>query len=141
MSSMKSVNTIKTVNSVTLLGSISREPEQKILTSGRKLALFVLQTHGDENYSSSEFHNVVAWDELSDILHECRVADMVYIEGLIKTRSFVNKKNIKVFKTEIIAQKIILLSSQKHESVTEEEEKIFFSASKSDFYIADENNT
>ncbi len=125
----------KTVNSVTLLGKISRSPDRKTITSGRKLAVFSLQTQNDDMYSSSEFHNIVAWDELSDIAESCTVSDTVYIEGCIKTRNFINKHNIKIFKTEIIAQKIIVLSSNEKKGFTAEEEKTFFSASKKDFYL------
>jgi len=127
------MNTYKTVNSVTLLGKIARAPEFKNITSGRKLTVFSLQTQNDDKYSSSEFHNIVAWDELSDIAQSCTVSKLVYIEGVIKTRNFINKQNIKIFKTEIIAQKIILLSSNEKKSITDEE-KTFFSASKKDFY-------
>ena len=130
----------KTVNSVTLLGRIARAPELKNITSGRKLSVFSLQTQNDDKYSSSEFHNIVAWDELSNIAQSCTLSDTVYIEGVIKTRNFINKQNIKIFKTEIIAQKIILLSSnsvEKKKSLTTEEDKIFFSASKKDFYSSE----
>ncbi|HIQ56763.1 TPA: single-stranded DNA-binding protein [Candidatus Gracilibacteria bacterium] len=133
---MKNLNTIKTVNSVTLLGKIAREPEQKTITSGRKLSVFSLQTQSDDKYVSSEFHNIVAWDELADITRVCKLSDVVYIEGSIKTRNFVNKKNIKVFKTEIIAHKIIVLSSEKSTDMASDEEKTFFTASKSDFYTS-----
>ncbi len=128
------MNIYKTVNSVTLLGKIARAPELKTITSGRKLSVFSLQTQNDDKYSSAEFHNIVAWDELSDLAQSCLLSDVVYIEGVIKTRNFINKQNIKIFKTEIIAQKIILLSSDEKKSITTEEEKVFFSASKKDFY-------
>ena len=131
------MNMYKTVNSVTLLGKIARAPELKNITSGRKLSVFYLQTQNDDKYSSSEFHNIVAWDELSDIAQSCSLSDTVYVEGVIKTRNFINKQNIKIFKTEIIAQKIILLSSNKKKNLTTEEDKIFFSASKKDFYSSE----
>ncbi len=131
------MNMYKTVNSVTLLGKIARAPELKNITSGRKLSVFSLQTQNDDKYSSSEFHNIVAWDELSDIAQSCSLSDTVYVEGVIKTRNFINKQNIKIFKTEIIAQKIILLSSNKKKNLTTEEDKIFFSASKKDFYSSE----
>ena len=99
--------------------------------------MFSLQTQSDDKYVSSEFHNIVAWDDLADITAGCKLSDIVYIEGSIKTRNFINKKNVKVFKTEIIAQKIILLSSEKNTDGAEEDEKTFFTASKSDFYTSD----
>lgn len=131
---MKNLNNLKTVNSVTLLGKIARVPEQKNITSGRKLSVFSLQTQNDDKYSSLEFHNIVAWDEISESVNTCNLSDIVYIEGSIKTRNFINKHNVKIYKTEIIAHKIILLSSEENNSITQEEEKTFFSASKKDFY-------
>jgi len=131
------MNTYKTVNSVTLLGKIARTSELKHITSGRKLSVFSLQTQNDDKYSSSEFHNIVAWDELSDIAQSCVVSTVVYIEGVIKTRNFINKQNIKIFKTEIIAHKIIPLSSEEKKKCMQDEEKTFFSASKKDFYSSE----
>lgn len=134
---MSSLQTCKTVNSVTLLGKISRAPELKKIVSGRRLVVFSLQTENDEKYSSSEFHNIVVWDELSEIPLACNIEDTLYVEGTIKTRHFLNKQNVKVFKTEIIAQKIIILDKKNNK--TNEEEVIdesFFTATKQDFYTS-----
>ena len=131
---MKNYN-IKTVNSVILLGEIVRAPEEKIIAAGRRIVVFTIQTQNDDKYSSPEFHTIVTFDDVSEWVKSCGLSDVVYIEGSIKTRNFINKHNVKIYKTEIIAHKIILLSSEENNSIAQEDEKTFFSASKKDFYL------
>ena len=58
---------MRTVNKVTLIGNVTRDPAVKTTESGQKMAFFTIATNryyktADwENKSESEFHNCVVW--------------------------------------------------------------------------------
>jgi single-strand DNA-binding protein len=58
---------MRTVNKVTLIGNVTRDPVVKTTESGKKIALFTIATNkyyktaDGENKSESEFHNCVVW--------------------------------------------------------------------------------
>jgi len=152
---------MRTVNTVTLLGNIARNPEMRVTVNGKEFATFVIATHREslrdgEKVTIPEFHNLVAWGNLAQIAKNfCTKGRLVYIEGHLKTRSWDHESGVRVFRTEVITTNIIALSlqeseeyekSQKKLSVPEkQEEKIetdsysddFFSATEDDFFSID----
>lgn len=141
---------MRTVNSVTLLGNIARLPEIKITSGGKKFATFVIATHKDASRDQgrstvSEFHNIVAWGNLSSIAENfCQKGRLVYIEGYLKTRSWEHENGAKIFRTEIVATNIIALNSDSLEDEphsglvegvkTNDANDHFFDASEDDFF-------
>lgn len=139
---------MKTVNSVTLLGSITKKPEKRITSSGKSFSTFVLTTYKDSQRggerSPPEFHNIVAWGGLGSIAETfCKKNAFVYLEGYLKTRSWNHENGAKIFRTEIVATNIIAMndlpSSSEHlmgkkgdlKNYTEDD---FFTISLDDFF-------
>ena len=147
---------MRTINNVTLLGNIARDPEMKVTINGKEFATFVIATHREsvkngEKITIPEFHNIVAWGNLAHIANNfCKKGRLVYIEGHLKTRSWEHESGVRVFKTEIIATNIIALSSddleKNNSKIPEENTKeslsnidtdYFFSATEDDFFATD----
>ena len=112
---------MKSVNKVILLGNITRDPELKATTNGQSVCTFGLATNrtwkgGDGNKQSlPEYHNIVAWSGLADFCNQyIQKGKPVYIEGYLKTRSWANDQGIKMFRTEIVLENIVLLGHQFH---------------------------
>jgi single-strand DNA-binding protein len=60
----------------------------------------------------SEFHSIVIWGKLAEIVQQyVTKGKKIYIEGRIQTRSWEDQTGQKRYKTEIVADNIILLGN------------------------------
>jgi len=107
---------MKSVNSVTLLGNVTRDPEMKQTSGGQSVCTFGLATNRvwrdpkGEKQSLAEFHNIVAWGGLADFCGQyVKKGKPLYLEGYLKTRSWEGQEGTKIFRTEIVAENVILL--------------------------------
>lgn len=107
---------MKSVNKVTLLGNVTRDPDLKALVGGQSVCTFGLATNRvwkdpkGERQSLPEFHNIVAWGALAEFCNQyVRKGKPLYIEGYLKTRSWDGPEGAKIFRTEIVAENVILL--------------------------------
>ena len=89
------------VNKVILLGNVGRDPEVRYLDSGVAVATFSLATtergytlqNGTQVPDRTEWHNIVLWRGLAETAEKyVHKGDKLYIEGKIRTRSYVNEE-------------------------------------------------
>ena len=108
------------LNRSTILGNITRDPESRTTGSGQGVVSFSVatsrrwkdQTSG-ELKEATEFHNVVAWGKLAQTVGSyCHKGSKVYVEGRLQTRSWDNPEGKKQYRTEIVADNVILLDSK-----------------------------
>jgi len=107
---------MKSVNKVTLLGNVTRDPELKNTTNGQSVCTFGLATNrvwrdgtGDKQ-SLPEYHNLVSWGGLAEFCSEnVKKGKPLYIEGYLKTRSWDSPEGTKIFRTEVVLENIVLL--------------------------------
>ncbi len=118
---------MRSVNKVLLIGNLTRDPEIKQTGNGQTIVTFGMATNrewvtqGGEKKSLAEFHNVVAWGRLADICGQyLKKGKFVYVEGYLKTRSWDSPEGVKIFKTEIVAQDMIMLEKRPKEEGTAE---------------------
>lgn len=110
---------MRSVNKVILLGNITRDPSLRQTPSGQLVATFGIATNrqwmtkGNDKHSSTEFHEIVAWSKLADLAdRHLRKGKLIYVEGYLSTRSWETPQGTKKFKTEIVAQDIIILNKK-----------------------------
>jgi len=107
------MNTLR--NTVQLIGNLGQKPEIITLESGKKLAKFSLATNETfknakgEKQTKTEWHNVIAWGKTAEI------AEMfldkgreIALRGKITYNSYDDKDGIKRYKTEIVANEIMM---------------------------------
>lgn len=106
------------LNKVQIIGNLTAEPEIRETPNGQKVATFSVATNRRWKDASgmlqedTEFHNCVAWRGLADIAEQyMHKGKKVYVEGYLKTRSWDDASGVKRYKTEIVADNVILLSS------------------------------
>jgi single-strand DNA-binding protein len=107
------------LNKVQLIGRLTRDPEIKTTPSGQNVATFSVATsrswkdqQSGEKKSVTEFHNIVAWRKLADIVGQyMKKGKQVYIEGYLQTRSWDDPTGSKKYRTEIVADNMIMLGS------------------------------
>lgn len=115
---------MKSVNRVTLLGNVTRDPELKSTTTGQSVCTICLATNrqwkgenGDKQ-SLPEYHNLVAWGAQAEFAaSHVKKGAPLYIEGYLKTRSWDSPEGTKIFRTEIVVEDIVLLGGKEEKSV------------------------
>jgi single-strand DNA-binding protein len=110
----------KSVNKVTLVGNVGKDPEIKFAASGAAVATFSLATSDRTKDQAgnwidrTEWHNLVAFQRTAEIIRDyVKKGSKLYIEGRIQTRSWDDKEtNQKKYRTEIIVNDLVLLSGR-----------------------------
>ncbi len=104
------------LNRTTLIGRLTRDPEVRSTPTGRSVASMSIATGrawtdaNGQKQKESEFHNVVMWAKLADIAGQyLRKGARIYIEGRLKTRDWTGQDGVKRYRTEIIAENMIML--------------------------------
>src|SRR5438270_10865186 len=110
----------KSLNRVTLIGNLGKDPEIKYTPSGTPVAKITLATNerykdkSGEWQDRTEWHNVVLWQRLAEIAGEyLKKGGKVYVEGRLQTRSWDDKQtNQKKYMTEVVANDLVLLGGR-----------------------------
>lgn len=105
------------LNKAMIIGRLTRDPELRTTPSGQNVANFSLATNlvwtdgQGQKQERVEFHNIVAWGKLADIISQyLKKGAKAYIEGRLQTREWVGQQdNVKRYRTEIIAENMIML--------------------------------
>ncbi len=111
----------KSINKVTLLGNLGKDPEVKFLPSGQAVANFGIATTdrvkdktSDQWTDRTEWHNVTAYGRTAEIVRDyVKKGNKLYVEGRLTTRSWDDKETgKKVYRTEIVVNELVLLSGR-----------------------------
>lgn len=112
----------RSLNKVTLIGNLTRDPEMRYTPQGTAVCTFGLATNrswtteSGEKREDTEFHRVVAWNKLAEIISQLLFKGRkVYIEGRLQTRSWTGQDGNQRQTTEIIAEDMIILDNKQAE--------------------------
>lgn len=107
------------LNRAQLIGNLTRDPEVKQIPGGQAVATFGMATNfvwtdsSGNKQNKAEFHNIVAWRKLAEICGQyLRRGSKVYIEGRIQTREWEAEDGTKRYRTEIVADNMIMLDKK-----------------------------
>jgi single-strand DNA-binding protein len=111
---------MKSVNKVILIGNLGKDPEVKYTQAGMPVAKFTLATNDrfkdkeGQWQDRTEWHNITAFQRLAEIVGEyLKKGGKCYVEGSLRTSSWDDKETgQKKYKTEIIANDLVLLSGR-----------------------------
>lgn len=106
----------RSVNKVTLVGNVGRDPEVRQTQGGTKVANTSLATtykYGEKE--ETDWHRLVFWDKLAEVVEKwVKKGDRIYIEGRIKYGSY-DKDGITYPTTEIHVREMVMLGGSKQE--------------------------
>ena len=111
----------KSLNKVQLIGNLTRDPELRYTANGTAVVNFSIATNrtytpsgGTEPVDEVEYHNIVAWSKLAEICDKLlSKGKKVYVEGRLQTRDWTDEAtNKKMYRTEIVAEDMIILSGR-----------------------------
>src|SRR5437762_1459775 len=105
------------LNKVMILGRLTRDPELRSTPSGVNVCQIGVATsyvytnqQTGQKVENTEFHNVVLWRKLGEIANQyLKKGAQVFIEGRLQTRSWDGEDGKKRYKTEIVADNMIML--------------------------------
>ena len=104
------------MNRVMVIGNLGRDPEMRYTPEGQAVASFSLAatrswtSANGGRHDSTEWFNIVSWGGLAEICNQYLTKGRrVYIEGELRTRGWEQPDGKKHFRTEVIANEMIML--------------------------------
>lgn len=108
----------RSVNKVILLGNLGKDAETKFTTGGAARTTFSVATSRrwkdqatGEWKEETDWHLIVLW-RMENVATYLTKGQRVYIEGRLQTHSYDDKDGKKVYRTEVIADELLLLGSR-----------------------------
>lgn len=103
------------INNATLMGNVTKDPDLRYTPSGAAVLSFSLATNrrykkGEEWVEEVAFHNIVVWNSAEQLAQRIRKGTRLYVEGRIQTRSWDDKEGKRQYKTEIVADRVLLIA-------------------------------
>ena len=108
------------VNKVTIIGNLGRDPENRYLPSGEQVTSIAVATTdrwrdkatGDMK-EQTEWHRISFFGKLAEIAGQyLKKGSQVYVEGRIRTRKYTDRDGIERHATEIIGDTMQMLGSK-----------------------------
>lgn len=107
------------LNKVMIIGRLTADPEARTTPQGVTVTNFSIATNRvwkDQQGNQQdrvEYHNVVTWRKLAEICAQyLSKGRQVYIEGHLQTRTWDDSDGKKNYRTEIVADNMIMLGSR-----------------------------
>jgi len=107
------------LNKVMLIGNLGKDPEVRFTASGQAVTGFSLATSEKfkgktgEWEERTEWHNITLWGKLAEIAGEyLSKGKTVFIEGRLQTRKWQDKSGNDRYTTEIVGDKMQMLSAK-----------------------------
>lgn len=118
------------LNKVMLIGRLGKDPEVISFENGTKkmsVTLATTERYRDRNgewAEQTDWHNLISWGNLAvDIAEKRRnyvKGDMMYVEGRIKTRQYVDNQNMTRYVTEILVDKMMSIGTSRAQNNQEQ---------------------
>lgn len=118
------------LNKVMLIGHLGKDPEIISFENGTKkmsVTLATTERYRDRNgewAEQTDWHNLVAWGNLAlDIAEKRRnyiKGDMIYVEGRLKTRQYVDNQNVTRYVTEVLVDKMMSMGTKRAQNNPEQ---------------------
>src|SRR5580698_1906582 len=103
------------LNRVMLLGNLGADPELRFTQGGRavlNIRLATTESYLDKDKvrrDRTDWHTVIVWGKRGEALAKILAkGSSLFVEGRIQTSSYDDREGIKRYKTEIVAQNVLL---------------------------------
>ena len=110
----------RSLNSVQLIGNLTRDPELRYTPTGTAVCTIGIATNRTwvtetgEKKEDTEFHRVVAWNKLAELCNQLLTkGSKVYFHGRLSTRAWTAQDGTQKSTTEIVADDMIVLNSKR----------------------------
>lgn len=104
------------MNRVILIGNLTKDPEIRTTTTGKKVATFSVAVNdgkGQDGQDLVQYFNIKAWDKNADIIESyVRKGHKLAISGRLSNRSWDAPDGTKKYATEIVLNEMEMLTSR-----------------------------
>lgn len=108
------------LNRAQILGNVTKDPEMRYTPNGQAVTSFSVATNrrwkgrdGAADGEATEYHEVVVWGKQAEaVTPMLKKGGPVFVEGRLQTRNWEGQDGVKRYKTEIIAENVIVLGSK-----------------------------
>jgi single-strand DNA-binding protein len=105
----------RSVNKITLIGNVGRDPDIQQTKSGTKVAHFSLATNrrapgGSDEEERTDWHRLTLWNRQAQFAEDyIRTGDRIYVEGRLEYDSY-ERDGVVIPTAEITVREVVLLS-------------------------------
>jgi single-strand DNA-binding protein len=111
----------RSVNKITLIGNVGRDPDIQQTKSGTKVAHFSIATNrrapaGSEQEERTDWHRLTLWSKQAQFAEDyIRTGDRIYVEGRLEYDSY-ERDGVVIPTAEIHVNEVVLLTSKGREA-------------------------
>ena len=108
------------LNRAQVLGNLTRDPEMRFTPNGQAVSNFSVATNRKwknrdtgEMDEATEYHDVVVWGKQAEAVSPMlSKGKPVFVEGRLQTRNWEGQDGVKRYRTEIVADNVIVLGGR-----------------------------
>lgn len=101
------------MNSINLIGRLTKDAEQRHTANGKAVANFTLAVDRPFSKNETDFINVVAWNKTAEIVTQYTgKGSQVGVTGRLQVRNYENNEGKRVYITEVVADTVKLLDKK-----------------------------
>ena len=106
----------RSVNRITLIGNVGRDPDIQETKNGTKVAHFSLATNrraqGAEEEERTDWHRLTLWNRQAQFAEDyIKMGDRVYVDGRLEYDSY-ERDGVVIPTAEVTVREVVLLSSK-----------------------------
>jgi single-strand DNA-binding protein len=117
----------RSVNKITLIGNVGRDPDIQETKSGTKVAHFSIATNrrlatGSDEEERTDWHRLTLWSKQAQFAEDyIRTGDRIYVEGRLEYDSY-ERDGVVIPTAEIQVNEVVLLTSKSQTANAEMEQ-------------------
>lgn len=115
----------RSINKITLIGNVGRDPDVQQTKNGTKVAHFSLATNrrpapgAEDEEQRTDWHRLTLWNRQAQFAEDyIRTGDRIYVEGRLEYDSY-ERDGVVIPTAEVVVREVVLLSAK---SSADEEE-------------------
>ena len=113
------------MNTITLLGRLTKNPEARYTSTGKAVTLFTLAVNrpytNTDGQREADFINCQAWGKTAEVVgNHVSKGDRLLVEGRLQIRSYTDKEGVKRYATEVVVNRVEFIEQKKDSNVKTE---------------------
>lgn len=113
------------MNTITLLGRLTKNPEARYTSTGKAVTLFTLAVNrpytNSDGQREADFINCQAWGKTAEVIgNHVSKGDRLLAEGRLQIRSYTDKEGVKRYATEVVVNRVEFIEQKKDSNVKTE---------------------
>lgn len=108
------------INNVTLVGNMTRDPELRRTATGKAVTTFTLALNRIKSSSDgqqADYISCVVWDKIAESTAQyCSKGSKVGVVGHLQSRSYDNAQGQRVYVTEVVCEQVDFINTRNQEN-------------------------